>query len=92
MEICEKTFELVADHLAALDYTGPVGLSCDDTKLFGSLRLYWDAEQKAHFLVGGVDGSCRVADPDQVKKVIKDANIQKATKVCITSDPLCKPN
>lgn len=83
MEICERSFDLVEDHLTALDYTGPVGLSCDDTKLFGALRLYWDAEQKAHFLVGGVGGPCRVTDPEQVKQVIEDANIRKATKVWI---------
>ena len=90
MEICRKTFELVVDHLT--DYTGPIGLSCNNTKLFGSLRLYWDAEQKAHFLVGGVDGPCGVANLDQVKKVIEDANVQKATKVCINSDLSCNPN
>ena len=90
MEICERSFELVVDHLAALEYTGPVGLSCDDTKLFGTLRLYWDAEQKAHFLVGGVDGPCRVADPEQVKQVIEDANIRKATKVRIAATAILK--
>ena len=83
MEICEQSFELVEDHLTALEYTGLVGLSCDDTKLFGALRLYWDVEQKAHLLVGGVDGPCHVADPEQVKQVFEDANIQKATKVRI---------
>ena len=84
MEICEWSFKLVEDHLLALEYTGPVGLSCDNTKLFAALRLYWDAEKKAHFLVGGVDGPCRVANPEQVMQVIEDAKIQKATKVRIT--------
>jgi hypothetical protein len=83
MEICERSFELVEDHLAALEYTGPVGLSCDDTKLFAALRLYWDAEKKAHFLVGGVDGPCGVVNPEQVKQVIEDAKIRKATKVWV---------
>jgi hypothetical protein len=82
MEISERTFEAVVDHLAALNYTGPVGLSCDDTKLFSALRLYWDAEQKSHFLVGGVDGPYGVANAEQVREVIEKANVQKATKVC----------
>jgi hypothetical protein len=81
MEISERSFQLVVDQLAALDHTGPVGLSCDDTKLFSTLRLYWDAQQQSYFLVGGVDGPYRVADADQVKKVIADAKIQKASKV-----------
>lgn len=82
MEICERSFELVVKHLAALNYTGPVGLSCDDTKLFSAMCLYWDAEQKSHFLVGGVDGLYHVANADQVKSVHETANIQKAAKVC----------
>lgn len=79
MDICDRTFKLVAEHLTAINYTGPVGLSCDDTKLFSTLRLYWDGEKKAHFLVGGVDGPYQVADPDVVKDV--KAKIGKATKV-----------
>jgi hypothetical protein len=81
MEICDRTFELVVEQLSALNYAGPVGLSCDDTKLSSVWRLYWDAEQNAHFLVGGVHGPCRVANPDQVKKVIANENTRKATKV-----------
>ncbi|KAF8239658.1 hypothetical protein L208DRAFT_1374531 [Tricholoma matsutake] len=87
MEICERSFELVVKHLAALNYTGPVGLSCDDTKLFSAMCLYWDAEQKSHFLVGGVDGLYHVANADQVKSVLETANIQKAAKIrlwCLT--------
>ncbi|KAJ7258598.1 hypothetical protein C8J57DRAFT_1644546, partial [Mycena rebaudengoi] len=81
MDISERNFELLAEHLAALKYDGPVNLSCDDTKLFPSFRLYWDAEEKAHFLVGGTEGKLRVADPDGVKKVIAEARAEKATKI-----------
>ena len=81
MEIGDCTFELVLDHLKALNYTGPVGLSCDDTKLFSSLRLYWDSDENSYFLVGGVDGPYRVADAESVKEVIAEEKIRKATKV-----------
>jgi len=81
MNICSRTFELVSDHLQTLNYDGPVGLSCDDTKLFATYRLYWDSKEKAYFLVGGVDGPIRVADPDDIKQVIQDAKAQNATKV-----------
>ncbi|KAF8167513.1 hypothetical protein B0H34DRAFT_854442 [Crassisporium funariophilum] len=77
MDICLQTFELVDDHLKALDYDGPLGLSCDDTKLFATFRLYWDSKEKAHFLVGGVDGPIRVADPENIKQVIRDAKAEK---------------
>ncbi|GLB37775.1 hypothetical protein LshimejAT787_0408260 [Lyophyllum shimeji] len=87
MEICARSFELVVDHLKALDYSGPVGLSCDDTKLFSVMRLYWDSDQDSYFLVGGVGGPLRVADPESVKRVIADAKVQNAPKVrlwCLT--------
>lgn len=82
MQICNRTFQIVKDHLAALNHTGPVGLSCDDTKLFSSLRLFWDKEKNTYFLVGGVDGPYRVADPDSVRQVISEGKIKKATKAC----------
>ena len=84
MEIGERSFQLVAEQLSALDHTGPVGLSCDDTKLFSTLRIYWDSREKSYFLIGGVDGPYRVADVDQVQQVIAEAKIQKASKVMFT--------
>ena len=81
MEICDHTFKLVADHLDALDYDGPVGLSCDDTKLFATFRLYWDQEQDSYVLIGGTDGPLVVTNPDSVQEVIDQAKAQKATKV-----------
>jgi hypothetical protein len=56
MTICDRTFELVKEQLLQTGYTGPTALSCDDTKLFSALRLYWDGEQQSHFIVGGVNG------------------------------------
>ncbi|KAJ7245054.1 hypothetical protein C8J57DRAFT_1082457 [Mycena rebaudengoi] len=87
MDISDRNFKLAAEHLAALNYDGPVNLSCDDTKLFPSFRLYWDNDKKSHFLVGGTDGPMRVSDPEQVKSVIAESRARKATKIrlwCIT--------
>lgn len=81
MNICDRTFELVLDHLNSLDYNGPVGLSCDDTELFSTFRLYWDDKEDLYVLVGGINGPLHVADPDSVQKVIDQANAKKATKV-----------
>lgn len=81
MDITDRNFKLAADQLTALNYDGPVNLSCDDTKLFPSFRLYYDNDQKSHFLVGGTEGPLRVSDPDQVKAVIAESRAKKATKV-----------
>ncbi|KAF7970334.1 hypothetical protein HWV62_24362 [Athelia sp. TMB] len=81
MTICNRTFELVDSHLNAIGYTGPVGLSCDDTKLFPAWRIYWDAAQKANFLVGGTGEPMRIADPKQLRATIANAKLKQASKV-----------
>jgi hypothetical protein len=43
--------------------------------------LYWDAKEKAHFLVGGLEKPMCVADPDHLKEMINDTKLAKATKV-----------
>lgn len=82
MDICEETFDLVENHLAGLAYKGPVGLSCDDTKLLGGLRLYWNKAEEAYFLVGAAEGPYRVIDPEKMEEVLKEAKLTKATKAC----------
>lgn len=81
MEICDRTFELAKAHLAALDYCGPVALACDDTKLFATLRLFWNKQEGCYFLVGACDGPIRVLDVDAAEEVLTNPNIKKATKV-----------
>lgn len=83
MIVNEKTFELILAHLRALDYHGPLGLSCNDTKLFTAWQMYWDGDKKAHFVVGGVGGPLQVADAEKLKELLADANVVKATKVCV---------
>lgn len=81
MQICPTTFELVKSYLDMLKYDGMAGLSCDNTKLFSALHLFWDGEKDKHFLVGSTEGPLEVADPEQMKGVLEYAKKHKATKV-----------
>ncbi len=82
MKIGDRTFQLVQEHLTALGYSdGPLGLSCDDTKLFPAFRMYWDSQERTHFVVGGIDGPMRVANPDRLRIMLQDPGTAKATKV-----------
>ena len=83
MTICDKTFDLVVNHLTAVNYEGPVALSCDDSKLFGSLRLYWNGEEEKHYLVGAVGGPILVPNPDDIKALMSDPKLVKATEVSL---------
>lgn len=89
MTICDQSFQLVNKHLNDLGYDSPVGLSCDDTKLFPAWQLYWDAKKKSHFLVGGVGEPMHVADPEHLQEVINNAKLSKAAKVDQKLDTLC---
>ncbi|PPQ85038.1 hypothetical protein CVT24_010456 [Panaeolus cyanescens] len=87
--ITKKTFELVESQLKELDYKGPVALSCDDTKLFSAFRLYYDAAEECHFLIGHADEpyKLRVADPTQIQEVLDASKHEMATKIrlwCLT--------
>lgn len=84
MVLGERNFALVEEYLSTVKYDGPVGLSCDDSKLFPALKLYHDKAEKADYLVGAVGGPIRVADPDHMKDVLADSRNVKATKVGIT--------
>ncbi|RDB22734.1 hypothetical protein Hypma_009977 [Hypsizygus marmoreus] len=50
--IHEQAFDMVRDNLEALKYNGPVGLSCDDTKLTAAFRPYFDKERGKHYIIG----------------------------------------
>lgn len=82
--IRDQSFEQTRKQLEDIRFTGPCGLSCDDTKLFATFRLYWDSEKKMHFLLGGTGEPLQVADPEQLQEVLDLAELEKATKVSIT--------
>lgn len=81
MNICDRTFELAKTHLATLDYHGPVALACDDTKLFATLRLFWDKKKMCYFLIGACDGPIQVLNVDAAREVLTNPDVKKATKV-----------
>lgn len=83
LNICDHTFELVADHLKKIEYTGTAGLSCDDSKAQKALRLMFDKKKDKWFLVGSTDGPKQVIDPKNVIGILKETMGKAATKVCI---------
>jgi len=76
-----RTFELVDDTLKQLNYTGPLGLSCDDTKLLASFRPYYDEEKKGYFVMGHVGEPFQVIDPASFQHAVDEKQLKKATKV-----------
>lgn len=81
MTICDRTFELVTEQLKEMGYDGPCALSWDDTKVTEDWRLTYDPVEKAHFLVGSVNGPIRVADPAMADAIMEDPSYTLATKV-----------
>ncbi|KAF8687978.1 hypothetical protein AX14_003566 [Amanita brunnescens Koide BX004] len=81
LSICADTFLRAKEYCEALDYSGPIGLGCDETKLQSGLHLYWNTCDGAHYLVGGVNGPIRVIDAERVDSVMSDQNIVLGTKI-----------
>ncbi|KAH7905193.1 hypothetical protein BJ138DRAFT_1130617 [Hygrophoropsis aurantiaca] len=80
-DISERSFVLAEEYIKKLNYQGPLGLSCDDTKLHPAFRTYWDAEKKCHLLIGGTDEPRVVADPSELEAILREAKDTKATKI-----------
>lgn len=87
-KLCDRTLDLVQEHLKDIEYKGPVGMGCDDTKLFSGLQLIWDPTEECHFLIGASDGPIRVANVDEVREAMELAKEKAGTKVCLLKRPL----
>ena len=79
--ICDQTFELASQYVTSLKYTGPLGLSCDDTKLHPGLRTYWDSIHECHFLVGTTGDPIAVKDEKIIRDLVEASKKDAATKV-----------
>ena len=90
LTICAETFVRAKEYCDALSYSGPIALSCDETKLLSGLHLYWNPVDNTHYLVGSVNGPMKVLDPDQVKDLMGDSTTILGSKVVsITLDCYC---
>ena len=76
-----RTFELVEDMPRKLQYSGPVALSCDDTKLLASFRPYYDEDQKGYFVMGHTRDPYELVDHQTFQRVVESQELTKATKV-----------
>lgn len=89
--ICPRSFTLIHEHLAKLAYTGPVGLSCDDTKLSPALQPYWDRDAGSYFILGSAGDPIQVLDVKSFQRLIEEVGVSKATKVRSCVPPSIHP-
>ena len=85
--IHDRAFDLVRDNLIMLKYDGPVGLSCDDTKLMAAFHPYYDQKHDAHFILGNTGEPYQLIDPDAFQNVLDSGILEKAMKVCVIDFP-----
>jgi len=70
------------DYIDSVEYTGPVALACDDTKLHPSLQVYWDTVLETHVLVGTTSTeSIAVGNPEELEQLLLEYKDKVATKV-----------
>ena len=85
------TFELVEDMLRKLQYSGPVALSCDDTKLLASFRPFYDEDRKGYFVMGHTGDPYELVDHQAFQRVVGSQELTKATKVNYSSNAFTFP-
>ncbi|KAF9231491.1 hypothetical protein BU15DRAFT_82327 [Melanogaster broomeanus] len=81
LTICDDTFLNAHSYIVALNYMGPLGLSCDDTKLYPALRTYWDANTSSYYLVGHTGDPLAIANADELHMALQTLKDKKATKL-----------
>ncbi|KAG9126762.1 hypothetical protein FRC07_002060, partial [Ceratobasidium sp. 392] len=81
LAIGPEVFVYAKTYFEQINYAGPICLSCDDTKLLSSLRMYYEKHTKQWQLIGGTDGPVNIANNNELVKALKDATIEKASKV-----------
>lgn len=79
--IHDKNFAYAAERLSSLQFSGPVGLSADDTAAFPSLRPYWAKDSEHCVVIGSVGEPIIIKDLEELKGMIEENKIAKASKV-----------
>lgn len=68
--------------MVSINYSGPVALACDDTKLHPSLQVAWDNAENSNVLVGSTfNQTVLVANPEELQKTLEQLGEKVATKV-----------
>ena len=70
--------------MRSIDYSGPIALACDDTKLHPSPQVVWDNSLNSNVLIGTtLNKPVLVANPEELQKLLEELDNDVATKVCI---------
>lgn len=82
--ICDDCFLLAQSYMQSVDYSGPVALACDDSKLHPSLQVVWDNSLNSNILIGTtLNEPVLVADPEELQKLLVELEDKLATKVWV---------
>lgn len=80
--ICDDCFLLAQGYMASVDYSGPVALACDDSKLHPSLQVVWDNSLNSNILIGTtLNEPVLVPNPEELEKLLVELEDKVATKV-----------
>ena len=68
----------------SVDYSGPIALACDDSKLHPSLQVIWDDTVDSNVLVGStVNKAVLVPNAEELEKLLVELEGKVAVKVSI---------
>lgn len=83
--ISNDCFLLAQGYINSLNYSGPIALACDDTKLHPSLQVVWDNSENLNILIGStLNKPVPVASPEALQDLLVKLEGNVATKVRVT--------
>ena len=69
----------------SINYSGPIALACDDSKLHPSLQVVWNNAVNSNILVGStINKDVLVANPEELQNLLVELEGKVATKVFTT--------
>ncbi len=72
---------MARDNLNGLQYDGPVGLMCDDTKLHPAFQPFYDRDRGGYCILGSTGEPFLLSDPAEFEAILKEGKLKKATKI-----------
>ena len=78
MGLQEHCWDLVKEHMQIYNYSGPVGLSCDETKLFAAFHPYFDCCCNVYYLLGNTGELLEINDPEDFADVMREGEFEES--------------
>nr|GAT48523.1 predicted protein [Mycena chlorophos] len=91
VEFTRRTITLAKDRMTAMGWSGPVAMSCDDTKLQAALRPFYDENRQSWCILGSTGAPMLIANLPEFRQAVELGTVERATKLRLWCLQVCCP-